>query len=170
MRALLSVTLLGLLLATACKGPSGSFPSLAPRPGEIPRVIDAPDAEQQPGLSDSERAGLSADVARESKALADVEKAMASEGAQLTRALQAARGSKSGSEAWSNAQMALSRYDLARSPLGDIEVRLTPLLRMVDSLPGSDADRQAVESLAAATASAIRRSQQQVNAANRQLG
>jgi hypothetical protein len=171
MRCFLSASLLGLLMATAaCKGPSGSFPSLAPRPGEIPRVIEAPDGGQQPSLSDAERASLSADIARESKALAEVEQALVREGAQLTKALQAARGSKIGSEPWSNAQMALSRYDLARSPLGDIEARLTPLLRTVDSLPASDPDREAVESLAAATGAATNRAQQQVDAANRALG
>lgn len=168
MRALLLLP--AVLALSACKGPSGSFPSLQPRAGEVPRVIEAPGGEQEASLSEPESASLAADVARESKALAAIERDLTTEGAALAKALAALRGSKAGSEPWSNAQMALSRYDLARSPLGDIEARLSPLLRMVDSLPASDADRQAVESLASATQSAATQSQQRVEAANRALG
>jgi hypothetical protein len=65
--------------------------------------------------------------------------------------------------------MALSRYDLARSPLGDVRARLIPLQRSVDSLPATDPDRQAVETLAARATTAADAAQRQVDAANRAL-
>lgn len=158
----------GLLLA-ACAGPKGSFPSLKPRPGETPRVIEAPGANIVPALSAEEAASLAADLRRLGDALDSAARDMAEAGRALDSALAAGRGAPIGSEGWSNAQMALSRYDLARSPLDQIEAQLTPLLRQVDSLPADNADRQAVESLAAAAARANAEGQRRADAAGRAL-
>ena len=162
-----------LLLAAglaACAGPKGSFPSLAPRAGEAERVIEAPGAEVTPALLPEQQASLRADLKRESAELAATESELKTLGAALDRELASARGKGIGTEPWSNAQMALSRYDQARSPLDGIGVRLVPLSRMVDSLPDTDADRQAVEALTARTASVSAQAQARVTAANRALG
>jgi hypothetical protein len=159
---------LGLLLA-ACAGPPGSFPSLKPRPGETPRVIEAPGANIVPALSPEESAGLAADLKRLGDALDSAQRDMAETGRALDAALAAGRGAPIGSEGWSNAQMALSRFDLARSPLDQVEAQLTPLLRQVDSLPADNPDRQAVESLASAAARANAEGQRRADAAARAL-
>ena len=158
-----------LLLLGACAS-RGSFPSLQPRAGEVPRVIEAPGAGVEVRLPAEQREGLKADLEREEKALAATEAALGSTGADLDRALARAKGAAKGSEGWSDAQMALSRFDLARAPLGEIEARLTPLLRIVDSLDSEDPDRQAVESLAASTASAAAAAERRVQAATKVLG
>jgi hypothetical protein len=165
----LSLALLALLLLGACAGSGGSFPSLKPRPGETPRVIEAPGGSAPPALSAEEQAGLQADMKRLTAALDAATRDMAETGRALDAALAAARTAAVGSEAWSNAQMALSRYDLARSPLGEIEAGITPLLRQVDSLPADSPDRQAVESLGAAAARANAEGQRRAEAANRAL-
>jgi hypothetical protein len=165
----LSVAVPALLLLGACAGPGGSFPSLKPRPGETPRVIEAPGGSAPPALLAEEQAGLQADMKRMTAALDSVARDMAEASRALEAALAAARGAPVGAEAWSNAQMALSRYDLARSPLGDIEAQVTPLLRKVDSLPADDADRQAVESLGAAAARANLEGQRRADAAGAAL-
>jgi hypothetical protein len=159
-----------LLPLAACGFTGGQYPSLEPRPAETPRVIEAPDADTRPALSAEEQAVLSADIDRESAALDAATTDMAKAQRELDAALAAARGAAPGSPAWSAAQMALSRFDLARSPLGDIDARLTPLLRQVDSLEAGDPSRQAVESLAAAVTRAGAEAEQRVQAANRVLG
>ena len=164
-RALL---LLSLLLG-GCAA-QGSFPSLQPRAAEIPRVIEAPGAGVDQRLMPEQRESLQADLGREGKALAAAEADIARNGAELDRAMARAKGAPKGSEAWSDAQMALSRLDMARTPLPEIEARLTPLLRMVDSLDSDDPDRQAVESLAASAASAAASADRRVAAASRTLG
>jgi hypothetical protein len=163
------ILVLPFLLLAACAS-SGSFPSLQPRPGEIPRVIEAPGAGEEARLSVEQRESLQADVEREEKALAATEAEVASAGAALDKALAKAKGAAKGSEGWSDAQMALSRFDLARTPFGEIEARLTPLLRIVDSLDSDDPDRQAVESLASSTASASAAAERRVQAAMGALG
>ncbi|TPE64450.1 hypothetical protein FJQ54_01340 [Sandaracinobacter neustonicus] len=155
---------------SACAGPKGSFPSLAPRPAEAERLIEAPGAEITPALLPEQQASLRADLQRESAALAAAESELAALGGALDRELAAARGKGVGTEGWSNAQMALSRYDQARAPLDGIGVRLVPLARMVDSLPETDADRQAVLALTARTEALSARSRDRVAAANRALG
>jgi hypothetical protein len=154
----------------ACGFTGGDYPSLKPRPAETPRSITAPGAGLAPELSAEERSALAADVARESDALEAATSAMATAARELDPALAAARGAAPGSEAWSAAQMALSRYDLARSPLGDIDARLSPLLRKIDSLPADHPDRQAVESLAAAVDRAGADAERAVQAAGATLG
>lgn len=158
-----------LLLLAACES-RGSFPSLQPRPGEIPRVIEAPGAGDDLRLSAEQREGLKADLSREGKALAAIEGDIARAGAELDKAMARAKGAAKGSEGWSDAQMALSRLDVARTPLGELEARLTPLLRTIDSLDSEDPDRLAVESLAASTASAAAAAERRVQAASRALG
>ena len=160
---------LSLLLLGACAS-QGSFPSLQPRAGEIPRVIEAPGAGADVRLPAEQRESLKADLEREEKALGATEAELGRMGADLEQALTRAKGAAKGSEAWSDAQMALSRFDLARAPLGEIEARLTPLLRIVDSLDSEDPDRQAVESLAASTSSAAAVVERRVQAATSMLG
>jgi hypothetical protein len=166
----LRILLFALLPLTACAGTGTGFPSLAPRPGELPREIAAPGEGTVPALAAEQQASLRADVSRERALLDATEADLRQTEAALDRALAAARGSSTGTESWSAAQMALSRHDLARSPLVDIRARLAPLQRSVDSLPATDPDRQAVETLAARAASAAATAQRQVDAANRALG
>ena len=161
--------MLPLLLLAACSS-RGSFPSLQPRPGEIPRVIEAPGAGTALHLPPEQRDSLKADLQRETKILAETEADVARAGAALDAALAKAKGAQKGSESWSDAQMALSRFDVARTPLGEIEARLTPLLRTTDSLDSDDPDRQAVESLASAAARASADAERRVQAATRALG
>lgn len=162
--------LAALFLLSACSGLSGPFPSLAPRPGENPRIIAAPGAGQEASLADEERARITADIDAESKELEKIERAIAEAGAALDQALAAARGAAPGSSPWADAHLALSRFDVARGPLDELEARLSPMLRMVDSLPASSPDRQAVESLGAAIASVSARARAKADAARRQLG
>lgn len=161
--------LLALVPLAACAGPGGSYPSLQPRPAELPRTIEAPGEAVIPALSSEQQASLRADLARERGLLDETEAELRGSADALDRALAAVRGSGIGSEPWSTAQMALSRHDLARGPLVDIRARLAPLQRSVDSLPATDPDRQAVEALAARAARAAETAQQQVDAANRTL-
>lgn len=156
--------LVPLLWLSAC-APGGSFPSLQPRAGEIPRVIEAPGAATDQRLAPEQRDSLTADLRREADALAQTEAAVASASLALDAAMARAKGAARGSEAWSDAQMALSRLDVARTPFGEIEARLTPLLRTIDSLDSGDPDRQAVESLASAAARASAMADQRVQSA-----
>ncbi len=158
------------LLLAGCGFAGGGYPSLKPRAGEAPRIITAPGEGLEAGLSPEERSELSADLAREGAALDAVERDIAAARTELEGALGAAGAAKPGSEAWSAAQMSLSRYDLARSPLDEIDARLSPLLRQVDSLSVDHPDRQAVESLVAAVARTGAEAERQVQAANRRLG
>ena len=150
----LRLLLLPCLFLVGCGLSGGEFPSLKPRAGETPRDIRAPGEGIEKGLSAEERSSLLADIERETAALEAVRRDMEVAERELASALAAAPGARPGSEAWSAAQMALSRYDLARSPLVDIDARMTPLLRLVDSLPADNPDRQAAESLAASAARA----------------
>jgi hypothetical protein len=164
------IPLLALVPLAACAGSPGSYPSLQPRPAELPRTIEAPGHGAVPALAPEQQASLRADLARESRLLAETEAELRRSGPALDRALAAAAGSRIGTEAWSTAQMALSRHDLVRGPLVDIRARLAPLQRSVDSLPADDLDRQAVEALASRAAQAAATAQQQVDAAHRALG
>jgi hypothetical protein len=119
-------------------------------------VIEAPGAGAVPRLSDPERQALAADVARERAALATAETDLRTADATLTTALAAARGASIGSEAWTQAQLALSRFDSARAPLRDSAARTAPLQRTVDSLPEADSDRRTVDRLVADIAAAER--------------
>jgi hypothetical protein len=163
------VLLFALLPLAACAGSSGSYPSLQPRPGERPRLIEAPGEGVAPALAPEQQASLRADLAREQATLAATEAELRETAAALDRALVAARGTAIGTDAWSNAQMALSRHDLARAPLVDIRARLVPVRRNVDSLPATDPDRQAVEALSVRAEQAAKTAQQQVESANRAL-
>jgi hypothetical protein len=161
--------LLALLPLAACAGSGGSYPSLQPRAGEVPRIIEAPGESVVPALAPEQQASLQADLARERKLLDETEAELRQTAASLDRALAALRGNGVGTEPWSTAQMALSRHDLARGPLVDIRARLAPLQRSVDSLPATDPDRQAIEALAARAALAAETAQKQIDSANRSL-
>lgn len=158
------------LLCAGCGFRGGEYPSLAPRLAETPRVIEAPGAGVVPGLSAEERAGLTQDLAREQKAFAGARQDVAAAGKALAAALAAPGASQQGSAAWSNAQMQLSRFDLARSPLDSIDARLVPLHRLTGDLPEGDADRQAVEQLSAQVAGESAAAQKVADNAARRLG
>ena len=158
------------LLSAGCGFRGGDYPSLAPRLAETPRVIEAPGANSVPTLSTEERSGLTQDLAREQAALAEAQRDIATSGRALASALAAPDVSQQGSAAWSNAQMQLSRFDLARSPLDSIDARLAPLHRLTDDLPQADADRQAVEKLASQVAAESAAAQKVADNAARRLG
>lgn len=158
-----------LLLFAGCAGSGGTYPSLLPRAAEIPRDIAAPGEGVSPSLADEQQQSLRADVARERAALEQAERAIGEEGAALDRAIASARGSQPGSDSWGSAQMALSRFDLARSPVGDIRARLAPLERTVDSLPAENPDRRSVQDLAARAASVGTRAADKSDSAARAL-
>jgi hypothetical protein len=153
-----------------CAGTSGSFPSLAPRQGEMAREIVAPGEGAVPSLAPEQQQGLRADVKNERANLDETEAAIGATGSELTRALAAARASQPGAESWSAAQLALSRFDVARGPLGDIRARLAPLQRTVDSLPSDDPDRRMVLDLAARAETAAATAASKSEAAARALG
>ena len=157
------------LLLTACSLPGG-FPSLQPRPEETPRVLAAPDAGQVPALSPEERQSLAADLTRERRSLAALQQAIAREGAALDRQLARKGANTRGSAAWSDAQMQLSRFDVARQPLDDLRARLSPLQLLVDSLAATDPDRRAVESLVAAVEQLATATKQRLDDGVRRLG
>jgi len=121
-------------------------------------------------LAPAERAALHADIDRETQALETVRKEMAAAQSELDAALARTGARTAGSAAWSAAQMALSRYDLARSQLVGIAARLTSALRTVDSLPVENPDRQAAESLAAAVERTATSAESAMRAASDKLG
>lgn len=161
------ITLLALLPLGACAGSGSGYPSLQPRAAELPREIAAPGDGVVPALAAEQQASLRADLARERRLLDETAAELRQSGAALDRALAAARGRGIGTDAWSAAQMALSRHDLARSPLVDIRARLGPLQRSVDSLPATDPDRRAVDALVARAAQAAEAAQAEIDAADR---
>ncbi len=159
-----------LLMLAACGHSATGFPSLAVRPGETPRVIAEPGAGIVPALSVEERTALASDIAREQRALDSILADMAAEKRALDAALSRLGRVEAGSVPWSAAQMALSRYDLARSQLADADARTTPLLRLVDSLPPDDADRRRVESLVSGIAAARAAGEAVMDAGSRRIG
>lgn len=161
---------LALLMLAGCGASGGSYPSLLPRAAEIPRDIAAPGEGVQPSLGAEQQQSLRADLIRERSELDLAQQAIRDAGAMLDRALSAARGSQPGSDNWGSAQMALSRFDVARSSVGDIRARLAPLERTVDSLPADDPDRRDVLDLAARAADVAARAASQSEAAARALG
>ncbi len=170
MRWLSVLTLLSLLSGCAGMLAGEAFPSLAPRPGEEARVIEAPGGAAAPRLTDEERAGLGADLARERRALAEVRAAIRRAEGELDRALAAARRAAPGSGAWAQAQMMLSRLEAARTALDAIAARTAPLDLVVDSLPADDPDRRAVEMLARDLAAENARTLARTQAATRAIG
>ncbi len=158
------------LLLCGCGLTGGDFPSLAPRPAETPRIIASPSESVPPSLSDEERSALKADLAREQQTFAATMQEVAVTRAALGKLLQAPDVSRQGSQAWSAAQMALSRFDLARTPLGSIDVRLVSLLRLTEDLAATDPDRIAVAKLAEEVATAVAAAQRTMDSALKRLG
>jgi hypothetical protein len=165
-----AILLASVLALGACGGPSGSFPSLQPRPGETPRAIPAAGSAPARGLSDEERAALDADLSREVKALAAARRGIGDEGKRLDGALKAAAKAEPGSNPWVEAQMALSRYDAARAVLSDIDARLAAVRMTVETLPPDPAVRQRLDALSAALSALIDSTAATADAAGRRLG
>lgn len=147
----------------------GPFPSLQPRPGEQARQIQPLGAAGSASLSVEERATLAADIARTTRELAEARRDIDSAEAELAPALKAASGAPIGSEAWSVAQLKLSRFDQARSPLAEISSRIGPSRLMVDSLRADDPDRLRLLALDQETDALLKRTSASVAAANRAL-
>lgn len=98
-------------------------------------------------LPDEARQGLVADIVREESALAAARAAIAAARKNLMAALSPARGAAAGSDAWVEAQLALSRFDTERAILGDIDTRLADAVALAADLADDDPDRQRLEAL-----------------------
>jgi hypothetical protein len=162
---------LSLAVATAlaaCGFTTGTFPSLLPRPEETPREIAVLDAGTAT-LSDEEAARLKADLRQEQATFELVRSALATADRTLTTALGRARGSAWGSQSWSDAQVALSRFQEERFPLSALRLRLDAVRLMVDPLAETDPSRIAVENLAAEVVALDDRSIATAEAAARSL-
>ena len=137
------------LLLGGCGLTGGDFPSLAPRPAETPRVIATEGDSAYAALSAEEHAALSRDLDSEQKAFVAASAEIAATRLAVSQRLAAPGVTQKASQAWSEAQMALSRFDLARTPLAEIDARLAPLQRMTEDLAATNPDRLAVEALSA---------------------
>lgn len=131
-----------------CGLAGGDFPSLLPRPEEMPREIAVVDAGPAV-LSEEEAARLDGDLRADRAALGEARAAIAAAEQALQSALARARGSAWGSLAWTDAQVALSRFQEERFPLSALRLRLDAARMMVDPLAEADPARRAVEELAA---------------------
>ncbi len=137
------------LLVAGCASPGNQgFPDLLPRPHEVPRVLDET-ATAPAGLAEAERAALGEEIVRAEAALDAARREAAAASEALAPALARARGAPAGSDAWADAQLALSRLDQARAGYGEIAAMLAPLVRLVDPAPADDPDRLRLERLLA---------------------
>ena len=157
------------LLAGCGLTTEGAFPSLQPRPGEIARDIQPPGGGAALVLSSEERAALTGDLARLEQKLAAARSDIRVADSELAAALSAATAAPIGSEAWSIAQLKLSRFDQARSPLSEISGSLGPARIMVDSLAESDPDRVRLGTLDRDTDQLLRQTLATAKAADRAL-
>ncbi|MFN3590740.1 MAG: hypothetical protein ACK4TG_00960 [Thermaurantiacus sp.] len=153
---------------SACGLTTGEFPSLLPRPEEIPRDIALLDTAPA-SLSQEETVQLQADLQRDRAAFADIRNAIEVADRALAAALARARGSGWGSLPWTEAQVALSQYQEERFPLSVLRLRLDASRLMVDPLAEADPSRIAVETLAAEVMSLEERSATRAEAAMRAL-
>jgi hypothetical protein len=135
---------LPLLASLAACAPSGSYPSLAPRPGEIGAVAQAPAPPAHvAATNDSELAARLAElVAEGQRGQAAFEAALGDAGARIARAGPA------GSDSWVEAQEALSQVEAARAPTASALSELDALARakMTDGASSSPADLAAIAS------------------------
>ncbi len=130
-----------LALAACLAGEREPFPSLLPRPGEVPRDLSlAPSIPA--GLPASERARLRAELDRIAAELDRLEPRLASASAALARALGSARGAPPGTIAWVEAQIALSRLESERQSLSAVRLDLLVVDPLLDPLPEADPLRQ----------------------------
>ena len=116
------------LLLGGCTSVSGDFPSLSKRPYETDKPVEDPAQAPLPvstALTPALQAQTEALVARAQKAHAAYQNALPG----ASSAAQAAAGAATGSEAWVNAHMALSRADGVRADsvaaLGEIDELIT---------------------------------------------
>lgn len=153
-----------LLLLAACAD-NRSYPTLAPRPGEAPRVIEAPGAGLEPALPPEEAARVRRGTEDARRDYATAGRDIASADTALDRALAAAKGNPPGSAPWSAAQTALSRFDIARSGLDRIAAELALLAQPTADLPDSDPVKGALLALQRDVDLAIARHQARSKAA-----
>lgn len=158
MRALLLP--LALLTIAGC-APKGAFPSLAPRPVEKlgmdePLRVAAPVAED-PAL-----------IKRVAELLATARRGQRDFEASLPAARSG--GAPMGSEAWVQAQQALSALEASRTPTLTALADLDALRAERASLPTSPADYQALLEAVEAVTILARTQQQQVDSLRESLG
>jgi hypothetical protein len=157
--------LLACIFLTACLGgPDDSFPSLLPRPAEASRDLSI-EARTPTGISREERADLRQDIDRAGRQVAEAEAAAEASGTDLDTALAGARGSAAGDPLWIEAQVALSRFESARSALADRRTAVSALLVRTGMLPPGDEDRLRAEAVAGALDAAERAATARTNAA-----
>ena len=132
-------------LLAGCSTIDGTFPSLAKRPIEgkvsmrAPDIL--PDAPSAPA-SAAQRSAIDAALARVRDGEAAFRKQLAATGATIA----AGRGAAPGSDAWANAQMAVSALEAARAPSVEGLAAIDRLRVEAEALPdkaGLDAVRAA---------------------------
>ncbi len=148
---------------------SGRYPTLQIRPGETPRTIPAPDTTAAPELPAAARDSLRADLALAEQALQAAQAQLQSARQILLTALAANGVSTPGSDAWSNAQVALSQFQDSRGQLAAVDARLAPLQMQVDGLPPDDPDARRLGELERRLAEISADAQTQMQTANARL-
>jgi hypothetical protein len=112
-RRLSSLGLFAALALAGCTGPRG-YPSLQPRPIEHVSLAEPVAPPAPPATPGSEAAARYAPMIEQARQADAAFKAALAQGRD---ALLRGRGAAEGSEAWTEAQEALSRVEAARSPL-----------------------------------------------------
>ncbi len=98
-----------------CTGPSGSFPSLDLRPIETAKPVEAAPKPEMPVLSDSALAAFEARIASAESKAQDSNAAFDKALPAIRRTVVAGQGASMGSDAWLEAQQALSRLEQPRA-------------------------------------------------------
>lgn len=150
--ARLAVLAAFLLCASGCARQDGSFPSLAPRPGEA-KGFGEPEAPPAPPLTADP--ALDRQVAALTARLEEAGRSFDSAAARAEPLAARARGAAEGSEAWIAAQSALSELDAARADASGVATDAEALAveRAATLLP----DYPALETLQARSAEVLAR-------------
>lgn len=116
------VTLLPLaLLATACSAGPADYPSLSPRPIEQMSLAEPDQPPSPPPTADPEATARFAPLVEQAKtADEDFQHTMEAERGALIKG----RGASEGSEAWTAAQLSLTRISAARAPVAKVLAEL----------------------------------------------
>lgn len=161
--------LLMLSLLAGCSSAGGSYPSLLPRPGEVPRQIEAKTVAEPATLSEDDSRQLQADLARERNTLARILAEAGTAHSALQREMTKAGKAATGSKLWSDAQSSLSRFNLTWEPLRQIGTDMVPMTILVGDLAEDDPNRQQVQALQQDVDRAITRNREISDRAAQQL-
>lgn len=139
------MALLVVILATACAGKGGSWPSLARRPveGPIPVVVTALAGQASVAPAPEAPPPAIADVAAR---LSTIERDRVDIGMRIatqlaaTRSAAAARGSRTDGDAWSKAQLESSRLERLGNQASDLHDRLDAIAGMLAEVGATGAD------------------------------